>query len=161
MADPNTAEPTDTSVNAVGPPKPPAKKAAAPGSKPPPFLWVPCSKHLKQSKQTDMDYHIDSDVTNSTLGSIRPVLHAMTPIGRFWVSLRVACLLVVVVIRVAVAVRAVVVIGVVVAARAKKGEKERCTGADASRSAHRSPIREKKTSGTPLTLRWLSFLGES
>ena len=56
--DPNTTEPTDTSVNAVGQPKPPAIKAAEPGSEPPPFnqpVWVPCFKHRKQPKQTDMD----------------------------------------------------------------------------------------------------------
>ena len=44
-ADPNTAEPSDTSINAVGHPKPPGKKTADPGFKPPPSLWVPCSKH--------------------------------------------------------------------------------------------------------------------
>ena len=44
-ADPNTSEPADTSVNAVGHPKPPAKKNANPEAKPPPTFWVPCSKH--------------------------------------------------------------------------------------------------------------------
>ena len=66
-ADPNTAAPTDTSVNAVGHPKPPAKKTVDPGPKLPPSFWVPCSKHWKTRKQTQMDYHIDWGVTNSTL----------------------------------------------------------------------------------------------
>ena len=39
-ADPNTSEPADTSVNAVGHPKPPAKKPVDPGAKPPPTFWV-------------------------------------------------------------------------------------------------------------------------
>ena len=39
-ADPNISEPADTSVNAVGHPKPPAKKTVHPGPKPPPTLWV-------------------------------------------------------------------------------------------------------------------------
>ena len=94
-------------------------------------------------------------------GRVSPVLHAMTPIGRFGVSLRVVNLWVVVAIRVAVAVRIVVVIRVVVAARARKLEEERRTGADVGRSAQRSPLRKKKTSGTPWTLRWLLFLRES
>ena len=71
-ADPNTAKPTDTSVNAVGQPKPPAKKTANPGSKPPPSVRVPCSKHWNQRKQTDMDYGIDRGVTNSTPWTCKP-----------------------------------------------------------------------------------------
>ena len=74
-ADPNTAEPPGTSVHAVGQPKPPAKKNAAPGSKPPTSnqtAWVPSSKHWKQRKQTDMDYLIDWGVTNSTLRTCKP-----------------------------------------------------------------------------------------
>ena len=43
--DPNTSEPANTSVNAVGHPKSPAKKTVDPGPKPPPTFWVPCSKH--------------------------------------------------------------------------------------------------------------------
>ena len=58
-ADPNTAKPTDTFVNAVGHSKPPAKK---PPSNPP--VWVPCYKHWKQRKRTDMDYLVDSGVTS-------------------------------------------------------------------------------------------------
>ena len=54
-ADPNTSEPADTSVNAVGHPKPPAKKTVDPGPKRPPTFWVPCSKHWKTRKQTEMD----------------------------------------------------------------------------------------------------------
>ena len=71
-ADPNTAEPTDTSVNAVGHPKPLAKKTVNPGPKPPPSLWVRCSKHWKQRKQTNTDYHIDWGVTTSTLWACKP-----------------------------------------------------------------------------------------
>ena len=69
-ADPNTAGPTDTSVNAVSHPKPPARKTADPVSKPPPSnppVCVPCSKHRKQRKQTDMDCRIDWGVTNGSL----------------------------------------------------------------------------------------------
>ena len=60
--------------------------------------------------------------------------------------------------------KVLVAIRVVVAVRAVgaiKGEKERRTGTGAGRSAPRSPPRKKKLSGTPLTLRWLSFLRES
>ena len=74
-ADLNTPQPTDTSVNAVGYPKPPARKTANPGSKPPPYnqpVWVLCSKHWKERKQTDMDYGIHWGITNSTLGVCRP-----------------------------------------------------------------------------------------
>ena len=69
-ANPNTAAPTDTSVNASGHPPPPTKKTADPGSKRPPSnqpIWVPCSKHLKKCKHTDMEYRIDWGVTNGTL----------------------------------------------------------------------------------------------
>ena len=46
-AKPNTAQPTDNSVNALGHPKPRAKQDANPGSEPPPSnhpVWVWCSK---------------------------------------------------------------------------------------------------------------------
>ena len=66
----------------------------------------------------------------------------------------------VVAIRVVVAVRVVVVIRVV-AARAIKKEKERRTGADVGKIAQRSPLGKKKPSGTPFTLRWVSFGRES
>ena len=85
-------------------------------------------------------------------GRVSPVLHAMTPIGPFRVSPKV--------VNLKLAIRVVLVIRVV-AARAIKKERERRTGADVGRSAQRSPLRKKKTSGTPLTLRWLSFLRES
>ena len=62
-----------------------------------------------------------------------------------------------VVIRVAVAPIVVVVIRVQ-ASRAIKEEKKRRTGADVGRSAQRSPLRKKQTSGTPLSLWWLAFL---
>ena len=58
----NTAEPTDNFFNAVGHPKHLAKKAAYPGSKPPPsneLVLAPCCKHWKKGRQTDMDYRID------------------------------------------------------------------------------------------------------
>ena len=47
-ANPNTAEPADTSVITLGQPKPPAKKTAHPVSKPTPFnqpVRVLCCKH--------------------------------------------------------------------------------------------------------------------
>ena len=91
-------------------------------------------------------------------GRVSPVLHVMVPIGPFRVSLRVVNLRVVVAIGVAVAIRVVVVIRPL-APRAIKEERERCT--DVGRSAQRRPLRKKKTSGTPLTLQWLSFLRES
>ena len=134
-ADRNTAAPTDTSVNAVGDPKPPAKKTADPGSEPPPSKqpgWDSCSKHWKHRKQTDMDYRID--------WGVNPIPHAMPPTGRFGVGLRVVNLRVVVAIRVVVAVKAVVAIRVVVAVRAKKGKEERRTGGDVRRSAQRRPL---------------------
>ena len=54
-ADPNASEPANTSVNAVGHRKPPAKKTVDPGPKPPPIFWVPCSKHWKTRRQKELD----------------------------------------------------------------------------------------------------------
>ena len=71
-AEPNTADPADTSVNAVGHSKPPANKTVDPGLKPPPSFWFPCSNHWKPRKQTDMEYHIDWGVTNNTLWTCKP-----------------------------------------------------------------------------------------
>ena len=72
-ADPNASEPADTSVNAVGHPKPLAKKPVDPGPKPPPGFWVPCSKHWKTRKQTEMDMsRIDWGATNTTLWTCKP-----------------------------------------------------------------------------------------
>ena len=72
-ADPNTSEPADTSVNAVGHPKPPAKKPVDPGAKPPPTFGVPCSKHWKTRKQTEMVMSwIDWGATNTTLWTCKP-----------------------------------------------------------------------------------------
>ena len=72
-AGPNTSEPADTSVNAVGHPKPPAKKTVGPGPKLPPTFWVPCSKHWKTRKQTEMDMSwIDWGATNSTFWTCKP-----------------------------------------------------------------------------------------
>ena len=72
-ADPNVSQPADTSVNAVGHPKPPANKTVDPGPKPPPNLWVPCSNHGKTRNQTEMDMSwIDWGVTNSTLWTCKP-----------------------------------------------------------------------------------------
>ena len=45
-ADPNASEPADTSVNAVGHPKPPAKRTVDPGPKPPAIFWPQCSDKL-------------------------------------------------------------------------------------------------------------------
>ena len=82
----------------------------------------------------------------------------MTLIETLRVSLKVVSLRVA--IRVAVVIRVVVVIRVA-AARAIKEARERRTGADVGRSAQRRPLRKKKTSGTPVTLPWLSFHRES
>ena len=71
-ADPNTAEQADTSVNTVGHLEPPVKKTVGPGPKPPPSFWVPCSKHWKTRKQTDIYYHIDCVVTKNTLWTCKP-----------------------------------------------------------------------------------------
>ena len=72
-ADPNTSGPADTSVNAVGHPKPPAKENADPGAKLPATFWIPCSKHWKIRKQTEMDMSwIDWGATNSTLWTCKP-----------------------------------------------------------------------------------------
>ena len=71
--DPNTSEPADTSVNAVGHPKPPAKKTVDPMPKPPPTFRVPCSKQWKSCKQTEMDMSwIDWGATNSTIWTCKP-----------------------------------------------------------------------------------------
>ena len=72
-ADPDTPDPADTSVNAVGHSKPPAKKPVDPGAKPPPTFWVPCSKHWKTRKQTEMDMSwIDWGATNTYLWTCKP-----------------------------------------------------------------------------------------
>ena len=72
-AEPNTSEPADTSVNAVGHPKPPAKKPVDLGAKLQPTFWVPCSKHWKTRKQTEMDMSwIDWGATNTTLWTCKP-----------------------------------------------------------------------------------------
>ena len=127
-ADPNNAESTDTSVNAVGHPKPPVKKSVDPGPKPlPPFGF----------RVTNIGNGVNKLIWTTILFGVSPiapfgcislVLHAMTPIGPFRPSLKVVSLSVVVATRVAVAVRVVVVIRVV-AARAIKEEKEPRTGA--------------------------------
>ena len=87
-------------------------------------------------------------------GRVSLIFHAMTLIGALWVSLRVVSLRVVVAIMVAVVIR-------VAAARAIGGGKERRMSAGVGRSAQRRPLRKKKPSGTPVTLRWLSFHRES
>ena len=91
-------------------------------------------------------------------GRVSLILRAMTLIGTLRVSLKVVSLRVA--IRVAVVIRVVVVIRVA-AARAIKEARERRTGADVGRGAQRRPLRKKKTSGTPVTLPWLSFHRES
>ena len=53
-ADPSTAEPTDTSINAVGQPQPLAKKTTDPGFKPPPSnqpVWFRVSSIGKNVKR--------------------------------------------------------------------------------------------------------------
>ena len=147
-ADPNIAEPIDTYSNAVNHPEPPAKETSDPGSKPPPSLWVPCSKHWKQRKQTDMGYHIGWGVTNCVLLTCKLSSKGGQPKGRgghMGGGGR----------------KGGGGVRVVVAARVIKEERERRTGADGGRGAQRSPLRKKKTPGTPLTLRWLLFLRES
>ena len=70
-----TTEPTDTSVNTVGLPKPKSRKTANPGSTPPPSnqpVWVLCSQHWKKRRQTAMDYRIHWVVTNGTLCVCKP-----------------------------------------------------------------------------------------
>ena len=146
--DPNTSEPADTSVNAVGHLKPPAKKTVNPGPKPPPTFWVPCSKHWKTRKQNEMDMS-----WIAPFGRVSLILHVMKLIRALGVSLRVVSLMVVA-IRVAVVIR-------LAAARAIKEEKERRTGAGVGRGVQRRPLRKEKPSGTPVTLRWLSFHPES
>ena len=108
-----------------------------------------------------MDYHIDSGVTNSTLWMCKPSSPCNDTHGAVWGKSKggkpkggagdIG----------GGGGRVVLAIRVVVAPRATKGEKLRRTGADVGRSAQRSPLRKKKTWGTPLTVRWLSFLGES
>ena len=72
-ANPNTSEPADTSVNAVGHPKPLAKNTVDPRPKPPPSFWFPCSNLWKTRKQTEMDMSgIDWGATNSTLWTCKP-----------------------------------------------------------------------------------------
>ena len=76
----NVSEPTDTSFNAVGHPRPLAKKTANPssssaGSKPSPSnqpVWVPCSMHLKKHKQTNRNNCIDWGVINDTIWVCKP-----------------------------------------------------------------------------------------
>ena len=92
MPDPNTAEPADTSYNTVGHPKPPAKKTIYPGPKPPPSFWVPCSKHWKTRKQTDMDHHLIGVSPIAPFRHVSLILHAMTLIGALRVSPKVVSL---------------------------------------------------------------------
>ena len=154
-AGPNTSEPADNSVNALGHPKPPAKKTVHPGPKPPPSFWVPApniGKHVNQRRWTCLGLIGVPPIAPFGRVSLRH--HAMTLIGALRVSLRVVSLRVVVAIRVAVLVR-------VAAARAIREVKEHLAGAAVGRSARRRPLRKKKSSGTPVTLWWLSFHRES
>ena len=159
-ADSNASDPADTSVNAVGPPKPPAKKTVDPGAKPPPTFFgfpVPNSgKHINKQRWTCLGLIGQPPI--APFGPVTLILHAMTLIGVLRVSLRVVSLRVA--IRVAVVIRVAMVIRVA-AARAIKEEKQRHTGGEAGRSAQRRPLRAKKPSGTPVTLPWLSFHRES
>ena len=56
-ADPSNSEPADTSVNAVGHPKPPAKKTVDPGAKPPPTFLGSVFRTLENT-QTNRDGHV-------------------------------------------------------------------------------------------------------
>ena len=155
-ADPNTSEPADTSVNAVGHPKPPKKKPVDPGPKPPPTFGyhVPnIGKHVNKRRWTCLGLIGVPPIPQ--FGRVSLILRAMTLIGTLQVSLKVVSLRVAirVAIRVAVVIRVVVVIRVAAAARAIKEAKERRTGADVGRSAQRRPLRKKKPSGTPVHYR--------
>ena len=81
MANENAAKPTNTYVNAVGnnknstakvspnpPSASPVPKAAA--SKQP--IWVPCCKHWKKQKHTEMDYRINWGAANGTIWVCKP-----------------------------------------------------------------------------------------
>ena len=146
-ADPNTAKPTDTSVNAAGTSNPRRRKRPTPGlNRQTPFGFrVPNIGNNVNKQIWNTILIVVSPV--EPLGRVSPVHHAMTSIEPFRVSLQVVKLRVVVAIN--------------WAARAMKEEKDRSMGADAVRSAQGSPHRKKKASGNPLTLRWLSLLRES
>ena len=158
-ADPNTSELADTSVNAVGHPKPLAKKTLDPGPKPPPTFWVPCSKHWKTRKKTEMDRSwIHWGATNSTLWTCKPD----SPCNDTHWS----------------------VAGKSKGGNPKGGDKR--GGGDKGGGGYKggggkgdkggigapygrgrwkecpeAPLQKKKPPGTPVTLPWLSFLGES
>ena len=142
-ANPTTTEPIDTSVNAVGHPKPAAKKTADPGLNchlPIILFWF----HVPNIENT-VNKRIWTTVLigvspTTSFGRVNLILHAMAPIGRFGVSLSVVNLRAVVAIRVVGALRAAVAIRVAVAVRWVEGERERGTGADVGRSAQRSPL---------------------
>ena len=84
--DPNTAEPTDTSVNAVGHPRPPAKKTADPG----------LNRHLPINtfglRVPNIGSNVNKRIWTTVLIGVSPkapfgrvdaVPHAMTPIQQF------------------------------------------------------------------------------
>ena len=145
-ADWNTAEPTDTSVNAVGHPKPRANQTADPGLNRhlPIHPFRPGVPNISSTVEKRKSTTILIGVSEIALfGCVDPIPHAMTPIGQFlgntirpsnWVSLRVVNLKVVVAIRMVVA---------VTTQGAIKGEKERCIRADVGRSARRIHLRKK------------------
>ena len=139
-ADPNTSEPADTSVDAVG--HPGLNRHLPLG------LRVPnIGKHVNKRRWTCLG--LIGVPPRALFGHVSLILHAMTLIGELGVSLMVVSLRMVVAMRLAVALR-------VAAARAIREEGERRTGADVGRSAQR-----KIPLGTPVTLRWLSFHRES
>ena len=145
-ADSNTAEPTDTSIIAVGHPKPGVNQTADPGLNRhlPIHLFEPGVPNIRSTveklKLTTVLIRVSPI---ATLGCADPIPHAMAPIGQFLrnmirpskgVSLRVVNLKVVVEIRMVVAIRGMGAI---------KGEKERCIGEDVGRSARRIHHRKK------------------
>ena len=147
-ADPSTAEPADTSVDAMGHPKPPTKKTIDPG---PGFGGPNIEKHVNKRMWTTILIGVSP---TTPFGHVSLRFHAMTLIGALRVSPKVVSLRVVGAIRMAMVVR-------VAAARAIREEKERRTGADVGRSAQGGPLGKKKPSGTRMTLRWLSLHRES
>ena len=82
-ASPNTAKPTDFSVNAVGHPKPPAEKPPTPGfNRLLPFgFGVPnIGNNVNKRVWTSILIGVSP---KARFGRVSPVLRAMTPIGQF------------------------------------------------------------------------------
>ena len=152
-ADSSGAEPTDTSVNAVGLLNPRQRKPPAPIPINPFGFHVPSiGKSVNKRKWTTVLIGVPPI---APFGCVDPIPRAITPIGRFLrptsgpskgVSLKVESL------STLVAIRAIRAVGATREARGRR------IGADVGRSAMRSPLRKKQTSGARMMLRWLSFL---